>query len=185
MKGDGALLIGEKVVLRPHTRDDLPLVWKFRTDVEVELASGGDPPRPLMFQQIEGEFERQEFIFKEGFAIEADGRYIGFCGIFGFHPTAHRCELGITIGDKEHWGRGYGRDAVRLLLDYAFRLRNVRRVWLTTHAANERALRCYRACGFLEEGRLRQHAWSDGGYVDVITMGILREEWESEPTRSG
>ena len=44
-------------------------------------------------------------------------------------------------------------------------------------ATNERAIRCYRACGFVEEGRLRQHDYSDGAYVDVVAMGILRDEW--------
>jgi GNAT superfamily N-acetyltransferase len=63
--------------------------------------------------------------------------------------------LGIMIGDRAYWGRGYGRDAVRVLLSYAFHYLGARRIVLTTHARNERALRCYRACGFVEEGRPR------------------------------
>ena len=173
------MLKGEKVTLRAHTREDLPKVWAFRTDVEVELAGGGDPPKPLTLQQVEAEFEKGEFVFHEGFAIEADGKYIGFSGIFNYNNVARTCELGITIGDKEYWGRGYGRDAVRLLLDYAFRLRNMQRVWLSTGSVNERALRCYKSCGFVEEGRLRRHNWGDGQYCDMVYMGILREEWEA------
>jgi len=79
----------------------------------------------------------------------------------------------------EYWGRGYGREAVRLILDYAFRVRNFRRVWLETHAANERAIRAYKACGFVEEGRMRQHVWLAGRFVDNIIMGVLREEWRT------
>jgi RimJ/RimL family protein N-acetyltransferase len=67
---------------------------------------------------------------------------------------------------------------VRVLLDYAFRLINVHRVWLTVNGNNERAIRCYRACGFVEEGRLREHIWSNGQYVDRVYMGILRSEWD-------
>ena len=85
--------------------------------------------------------------------------------------------MGITIGDKDFWGRGYGRAAVRLLLRYAFMLRNLRRVWREVHAENERAVRAYKACGFVEEGRLREQAWLDGRYVDMVYMGVLREEW--------
>ena len=54
------------------------------------------------------------------------------------------------------------------------------RVFLNTMNSNERALRCYRACGFKEEGRLREHNWSNGRYHDVVYLGILREEWESQ-----
>ena len=91
--------------------------------------------------------------------------------------AARHCELGISIGDKDYWGRGSGRGAVSLLLDYAFRLRNLRRVWLEDHASNERAIRAYRSCGFVEEGRMREHIWLDGRYLDNVLMGILRDEW--------
>src|SRR5579871_2291384 len=102
------MLKGEKVILRPHAREDLPRVWAFRTDVEVEVAGGGDPPKPITLQQVEAEFEKGEFIFDGGFAIEADAVYIGFCGLFNYDETARTCELGITIGDRDYWGRGFG-----------------------------------------------------------------------------
>lgn len=173
------MLQGEKVILRPYTREDLPRVWQFRTDVEVELAGGGDPPKPLTLQQVEAEYEKNEFIFQEGFAIEADGKLIGYCGLFHYDNLAQNCELGITIGDRDYWGRGYGRDAVCLLLDYGFRMRNMRRIWLECKSSNERAQRCYRSCGFVEEGRLRQQTWCNGTYHDKVYMGILREEWNA------
>lgn len=88
--------------------------------------------------------------------------------------------LGITIGDKEYWGKGYGREAIGLLLDYGFRLHNLRRIWLNTLSNNERAIRCYLRCGFIEEGRLRQHVWSNGDYVDEVSMGLLRDEWTAK-----
>lgn len=64
-----------------------------------------------------------------------------------------------------------------LLLDYAFRLRNLSRVWLEVYAGNERAIRAYTACGFVEEGRMREHIWLNGRYVDNVLMGVLRKEW--------
>ena len=51
-------------------------------------------------------------------------------------------------------------------------------VWLEVHGANERAIRAYRACGFVEEGRMREHIWLAGRFVDNVIMGILREDWE-------
>ena len=83
------------------------------------------------------------------------------------------------IGDKSYWGKGYGREAINLLLQYAFQYRNQHKVWLRVNENNKRAINSYRACGFVEEGRQRSHVWSDGRYVDLILMGVLREEWKS------
>lgn len=180
------MLQGEKVKLRAIARDDLPRLWEFNNDLEVELAGGGDPPMPQSLARLQAEFDQQAARGgRDGahFVIEADGTVIGQCGLGDFNQTNRTCELGIGIGDRAYWGRGYGRDAVCLLLDYAFRLRNMRRVWLRVNGNNERAIRAYRACGFVEEGRLRAHAWSNGVYVDLVHMGILGEEWEAARPR--
>jgi RimJ/RimL family protein N-acetyltransferase len=173
------MLQGERVLLRALTRDDLVRLSEFNNDLDVELAGGGDPPMPQSLERLQADFDRESA--KGGrndatFAIDIDGKFIGACGVFNVNPTARTCELGIAIGDKAHWGQGYGREAVSLLVQYAFRYRNFRRVWLWVHAANERAIRAYRAAGFREEGRLREHAWSNGRYDDVVYMGVLREE---------
>jgi RimJ/RimL family protein N-acetyltransferase len=177
------VLQGEKVTLRPLRREDAEIMCRFCNDVEVELAGGGDPPMPHTLEGWQAWYD--EHIVKNekdhaSFAIEADGKCIGLCGLWRFDTTSRTCELGITIGERNYWGRGYGRDAVRLLLDYAFRLRNLRKVCLTTSSTNVRAQRCYLACGFVEEGRLRAQNWTDGQYVDQVHMGILSEEWERQ-----
>jgi RimJ/RimL family protein N-acetyltransferase len=114
------------------------------------------------------------------FAIEAEGKYIGYCGLRDLQNRDGNLELGIFIGDREYWGRGYGREVVRLLLEYGFHYLGARRIALTTHAKNERAIRCYLACGFVEEGRPRQVVWIEGEYTDLVDMSILREEWQSK-----
>jgi RimJ/RimL family protein N-acetyltransferase len=177
------MLQGEKVRLRPMSRDDLKRLWEFNNDLEVELASGGDPPIPQSFARLQAEFDADAG--KGGrdgpkFAIDADDKFIGHCALFRFDDVARTCELGITIGDKSYWGRGYGRDAISVLLDYAFRLRNLHRVFLSVNGNNERAIRAYRASGFTEEGRLRAHVWTQGRYEDLVQMGILDEEWNAQ-----
>ncbi|MBI3734642.1 MAG: hypothetical protein HY259_14485 [Chloroflexi bacterium] len=107
------MLKGEKVILRAIQREDLKRQWEFNNDVEVELSGGGDPPMPqsLAPDWIGGEFD--ENARKGGrdgalFAIEADGLYIGQCGVFTsgiIGSTAQTYELGIAIGDKRCWGR--------------------------------------------------------------------------------
>ena len=181
------MLVGKLVTLRAKTREDLPKQWEFNNDLAVELAGGGDPPMPQAFERLVADWERE--VAKGGrddawFAIEAEGQFIGQCGLMHANETARTIELGIGIGDKAFWGRGYGREAVTLLLEYAFRYRNYRRVWLWVHADNERAIRSYTACGFVEEGRLREHVYSNGRYADAVYMGVLRDEWETSARQS-
>jgi RimJ/RimL family protein N-acetyltransferase len=182
------MLQGERVTLRVTTREDLTSLWRFENDLGFVLAGGGDPPEPVPLERLQRDFDKEISDpppDKVEFAIEADGSYIGRCGLYSIHRTARHAELGIGIGDRDYWGRGYGREAVRLLLDYAFRLRNFRRVWLEVHADNERGIRAYRSCGFVEEGRMREHVWLAGRYVDNVIMGILREEWRGEGGKGG
>ncbi len=174
------MLQGKRVLLRAIRRDDLPRQCAFNNAVEVELAGGGDPPIPQSLERLEAEFDADISHGGRngaGFAIEADGKFIGQCALFNFNDTARTCELGITIGDTEYQGKGYGREAITLLLDYAFRLRNLRKVCLNVNGDNERAQRAYRACGFVEEGRWRTQVWSAGQYVDLVCMGVFGADW--------
>jgi RimJ/RimL family protein N-acetyltransferase len=174
------MLQGERVRLRGITREDLPRLWAFNNDLAVELAGGGDPPLPQSLARLQAEFDQQAA--KGGrdepcFAIEVEGKCIGACCLFNPNATNQTCEVGIAIGDKDYWGRGFGREALRLLVTHAFRYLNYRKVWLRVHAANTRAIRAYRACGFVEEGRQRAQVWSNGAYDDLLLMGLLRQEW--------
>jgi len=86
--------------------------------------------------------------------------------------------VGIGIGEREYWGKGYGSDAMNLILRFAFETLNLKRVSLTVFEYNERAVHSYEKCGFRPEGRLRQWMQRAGQRYDLIFMGILREEWE-------
>lgn len=175
---------GEKVILRPPREDDLPRVYEFWQDPDL---AGLDcaVPRPLQAERARADFQenlKDRVPSLALFAIEADGKYIGDCCLRGLGNPHGNAELGIMIGDREYWGRGYGREAIRLLLHYGFHYLGLRRIVLTTHARNLRAIRCYQACGFVEEGRPRKAIWVEGEYVDLVNMSILREEWASGTT---
>ncbi len=170
------MIEGKLVRLRPMTQADYPRMLEFKNDVEYELLGGGPPPRPQTLPGITEFFDklakdRGEVIF----AIEADGKLIGDCGLHGFDQRSGVAELGIGIGDRGYWGRGYGREAVALLVDWGFRLHNLRKVWLTVYGSNERAIRSYQAAGFTEEGRQREQVWSAGRYEDLVLMAIFRD----------
>jgi RimJ/RimL family protein N-acetyltransferase len=85
--------------------------------------------------------------------------------------------VGIGIGEREFWGKGYGTEMMKLCLQYAFTELNVHRVSLGLHEYNPRALRSYQKAGFRMEGRTRQDLMREGKRYDSLWMGILREEW--------
>jgi RimJ/RimL family protein N-acetyltransferase len=178
------MLRGERVLLRPRRREDLPRVFQFTNDPEFKRLIDDWPFEPQSLERLEARFEAG---LREGerdgprFAIEADGQYIGHAFLYDISEATGVCWLSIGIGDPAYQGRGYGREALRLLLDYAFRIHNLRRVCLHVSAFNERAVHAYRALGFVEEGRLRQHVWTGDGYGDLLCMGLLRDEWGAAP----
>jgi RimJ/RimL family protein N-acetyltransferase len=171
------MLKGEKVLLRAVTPEDLPRYLEFKNDVEIHFLSSDGPPVSLTLEALQAEYKaslepKGDLVW---FAIETNGKFVGQCILHNFDHLSATCEVGITIGDREYWGRGYGREALRMLMDHAFRHLNIRKIWLRTTGNNERAIRSYKACGFVEEGRQREQAWCGEGYEDVVIMGAFGE----------
>ncbi len=109
-------------------------------------------------------------------AIQED-RMIGYIQLFGLSWVHGDAWLGIGLGDRAYWGKGYGTDALRVMLRYVFTELNLRRVTLGVFAYNPRAIKAYEKAGFKEEGRLRQYVLREGQRNDMVVMGALREEW--------
>jgi RimJ/RimL family protein N-acetyltransferase len=172
-------------MLRAIERDDQRVFWAYNNDLEVELLTSTTPPVPVSLAQTAARFEQRvaDSEANHWFAIEAEGRVVGACGLMGFDDTARTSVLGIRIGERDYWGKGYGRDAVATLLEYGFRHLNLHRVWLTVLDTNERAIRSYRACGFEREALLRRHVWVGGSLHHEVVMGVLRSGWR-DPRRS-
>lgn len=177
------MLKGNKVTLRAIERDDMKRLHELERNVELALLADGTwEPVPLaVFEKnFDKNLERDDHSW---FAIEADGTLIGSCGLHHSNRRNGATEFGVGIYDPEYIGKGYGSDAIRTMLRWAFQIQNWRRVCLHTLACNERAMRCYQRLGFVEEGRLRQHAFFGGQYVDEVVMGMLRSEWDAQQER--
>jgi len=107
----------------------------------------------------------------------AEDRHIGFLGLW--MDLIHReAWVGIGIGEREFWGRGYGTDMMKLCQRYVFDELGMERLSLGLHEYNPRALRSYEKCGFRLEGRTRRELLREGKRYDSLWMGILREEWQ-------
>jgi RimJ/RimL family protein N-acetyltransferase len=109
-----------------------------------------------------------------------DDRVIGDVGLDPVRDGHGDTFLGIGIGEREYWGKGYGSDAMRVILRYAFIELNLHRVSLNVFEYNPRAIRSYEKVGFKHEGRSRAVLHRAGRRWDLIFMGILRSEWEAQ-----
>ncbi|HEY6548005.1 MAG TPA: GNAT family protein [Vicinamibacteria bacterium] len=187
------MIPGQRVRLRRIERADLPRFVEWLNDPELRdhLAA----IYPLSQAQEEQWFEsmlRQEPT-QQPFAIDArlkpKTEAWTLVGTISFHSVdwRHRtAELGLFIGPRELWGKGFGTDAMRALVAFAFQELNLHRVWLRVYEENTRARRSYEKVGFVVEGRLRQDRFHGGRYTDTLVMGLLREEWhEGEDARGG
>jgi RimJ/RimL family protein N-acetyltransferase len=114
------------------------------------------------------------------FTIRAldDDRLLGDIGLYVINNwSSQDAFVGLGIGERENWGKGYGSDAMKVALRYAFTELNLRRVTLTVFEYNPRAIRSYEKTGFQHEGRLRGALLRDGKRWDMLYMGILRDAW--------
>ena len=114
-------------------------------------------------------------------AIEArvgeDWVHIGNSGIHRVDPVNRSGEFGILIGEKSYWNQGFGREATQLTLQHGFDDLNLHRIFLRVYENNTRAIACYTAAGFVQEGLLREAIFKNGSYINEIEMGILQSEW--------
>ena len=175
------MLRGERVVLRAVERDDLPVLWAILyDDLEVAVLADGGPVRPDSLTALQERYEKRladpptELV---DLTIDVDGVPVGSCLLYSIDHFNGRCDLGISIG-KQHWGKGYGSDAVRTLVDYAFTHLDMRRVGLRCLADDPRAVGAYRKAGFVEEGRLRGYSIVEGEARDELMMARYRSSEE-------
>jgi RimJ/RimL family protein N-acetyltransferase len=176
------MIDGKLVRLRPIELNDLERYIDWVNDPEVVRYQGARYP----WSRVAEEDWLKEAMRKTSppeiiLAIDtlAEGLHIGSVGLHEIHRENRKAVLGIMIGDKTFWDRGYGTDTVRTLLRFAFRETNLHRVQLIVHQDNARAIACYRKCGFVEEGRLREDWYQDGRYADTIVMGVLAPEFHA------
>jgi RimJ/RimL family protein N-acetyltransferase len=190
-------LRGERVVLRlPVPTDVAARVAVPRDPEEHRMYGGSGEPKafsPAEVEEMLASLQRQDLASGRRFVVaaldwpdgrpvdEPDGRYVGGIRLHHISWADRKARLAIGIFDRRFWSRGYGTEAVRLLLRYAFDDLGLHRVDLRVLAYNARAIRCYEKCGFVREGVERESACVDGAWEDDVMMAILESEYRRQP----
>jgi RimJ/RimL family protein N-acetyltransferase len=177
------LFRGELVRLtseEPEFRAKVEVNWQ--RDSEFHRLADGDPAeltsakkiKEWIEKNVERDFNPSRYFFS--IRALADDKLIGFLGLW-LELIHSEVWVGIGIGERDYWGKGYGTDAMKLCLQYAFMELGAERVSLGLFEYNERALKSYEKAGFKLEGRMRQEILREGQRTDSLWMGVLRDEW--------
>ena len=173
-------LVGEKIYLSPRSIEDVEKFTEWMNDFEVTDYTG----RSGTLISFEGEkkYLEENYNPEATFSIVTldNDKLIGTVGLERIDWINRTAVLGIFIGDKDYLSKGYGTEAIRLVLDYGFNYMNLHNIKLNLMSFNERALKCYKKCGFKEAGRIRENKFVNGKYYDTILMDILSSEFEGE-----
>ena len=174
------ILEGQRVILRPLSAADVPHLarWLFEPEVLHFLQISEDPPELRTLEAVRERYERmRDNPWTLVWRVDTrDGRPIGQIELVDIHPVQRRAEMHMAIGEKDSWGGGYGSDALRTMLRFAFEELGLRRVYATPDEDNTRAIRAFEKCGFQREGVLREHRLRYGKPVNMLMLGVLSSE---------
>ena len=176
------MITGNKVKLRDKRLADALDDYTWRADPELAQLDAS-PLLTVTFPQYLLEYAselRYPSSTRHPFAVETlDDRHIGNCVYYNINDTKDEAELGIMIGARDYWDKGYGVDVVTTLVSYIFRQTNLKRVYLKTLDSNRRAQKCFQKCGFTSHGHL-----SKDGY-NFVLMEMNRKQWQVEQLKGG
>ncbi len=172
------MITGSKIRLRDQTIDDARDNYAWQTDAELVRFDAASL-LTITFEQYLAEFINiLHYPASSGhrFAIETlASKHIGNCAYYNVDRMRSEAELGILIGNRDYWSKGYGADTVNTLVSHIFSKTNLKRIHLKTLDSNTRAQKCFEKCGFTQYG----HRDRDG--YSFVLMEIRRQQWQKKP----
>ncbi|PNR96676.1 GNAT family N-acetyltransferase [Petrotoga sp. 9PWA.NaAc.5.4] len=170
-------IVGEKCYLSPIDPNDYEKYTQWLNDPEIyeNLMVTDNIISLLKEKDI---LEKMAKSNETTFAIVdmSTNNLIGNCGLHNIDNINQTVTLGIFIGDKDYLSKGYGTEAVKLLVNYGFEYLNMNNIMLNTFSYNRRAIKCYEKAGFKEFGRRKQAKYYKNQRYDILYMEILRED---------
>ncbi len=179
------MLKGKRIILKAVRRADLAKILEWFNDAEViqyltlylPMTEKGEEK---WLEDISTTRKNSDVVFLMEVVRGKRVTSIGTCGLHRINWKDRDAEFGIAIGEKKFWSNGYGTEATKLILGYAFNHLNLHRVSSGAYDFNERSIKMHLKIGFREEGRVRQSIFKNGQYRDKVLFGILRGEWEEK-----
>jgi RimJ/RimL family protein N-acetyltransferase len=170
-------MVGNRLYLSPINADDAENYIKWMNDEAVTKNFA-------QYSSVVSSKSELKWLFEPGSGVQRyamvllDGdKLIGSISLHDINPLNRTAFFGIFIGEEEHRSKGYGAEAIRLILNYGFKTMNLNNIMLSVHADNVAGISCYKKVGFREAGRRREWVFKDGKYVDVIYMDLLAREF--------
>lgn len=178
------MIEGKRVRLRAIDKSDLPNFVRWLNDPEVIENLYLYVPMSMGQEEIWYGKVLQSPVEEQPLTIEIklneDWIPIGTLAFVSINWHDHSSEIGIAIGEKSYWNKGYGTEALQLLLNYGFQTVGLNRIWLRVYESNERGIHAYLKAGFVHEGIMRQARWKNGKFINMNIMSVLRDEWKDQ-----
>jgi len=173
----GREIIGNKVRLRGKSLSDVRNDYMWQSDpelVQLDAAPLLSVSFPVYLLDYTDQLHHSR-LNRYPFAVEdVDGKHIGNCTCYDVNETRGEAQLGIVIGDRNYWDKGYGADALTVLVNHVFLNTNLKRIYLKTLDWNLRAQKCFEKCGFTPCGQLNRNG------NNFVVMELKREQWEKQ-----
>jgi len=173
------MIIGSKIKLRDKRLGDALNDYTWRTDPEL-VRLDASPLLTTTFPRYLSDYTqelRYPSLIRHRFAVETlDGKHIGNCSYYNIDETKDEAELGIMIGNRDYWDKGYGADTITTLVNHIFHQTKLQRIYLKTLDSNSRAQKCFKKCDFTPCGHLGRDRFS------FTLMEINRKQWQEKQT---
>lgn len=169
------MIIGEKIILREIEEDDLNSIVKWRNDPAIlrwlfSYSPLNKTKQRRWYEKYLDDDSQQTFIIE----VKEEKIPIGTVGLMNIDYKNQRAELGVLIGDESWQNKGIGKEALDLLIKFAFDGMNIRKIKAIVFEKNVPAIKLYKSCGFVEEGVLKKEVYKDGEFKSVMIMALFK-----------
>lgn len=173
-------LEGKAIYLRPFRKEDIKIWFDWFNDplVTRHMNKGILPNTEAKQEEYFEKLLKSKSDLQLAICLKKDDALIGIVGVHKIDPVHRNGDVSIIIGNRDHWGRGFAKEAIGLIVKHAFTKMNLERLTAGMPVTNKGSRKCFEGNGFTLEGTRRKHFFYDGSYVDVCLFGLLREEWK-------
>lgn len=175
-------LKGKNIHLGPLREKDIPILSSWYENIEFLRFYDFHPAVPKTEEQLRKIYETggEDTFIPLAVRIKGSEEIIGLVELDGISYTNRFSWISIGFGDNLHRGKGFGKEALNIAVDFAFNELNLERLQLNVISYNEAAIRLYEKIGFQREGVYREAVLRDGKKHDLLLYGLLKREWKSD-----